>query len=93
MTFPLKNISTLDEKASNQLNAISRLQKFMGFKEEEFFVKLLCLFKLVLFILSSRVGFLLSKISKKDTRTSYSKILNKSGKSTREVKRRRALSL
>ena len=35
MTFPLKNISTLDEKASNQLNAISRLQKFMGFKEEE----------------------------------------------------------
>ena len=29
-----KQISTLVEKASNQLNAISRIQKFMGFKEK-----------------------------------------------------------
>ena len=29
-----KQISTLVEKASNQLNAISRMQKFMGFKEK-----------------------------------------------------------
>ena len=30
----LKNISTLFKKASNQLNVISRIQKFMGFKEK-----------------------------------------------------------
>ena len=30
-----KYISTLVKKASNQLNAISRIQKFMGFKEKE----------------------------------------------------------
>ena len=28
-----KHISTLGKKASNQLNTISRIQKFMGFKE------------------------------------------------------------
>ena len=31
----LKNISTPVKKASNQLNAISRIQKLMGFKEKE----------------------------------------------------------
>ena len=30
-----KHISTLVKKANNQLNAISRIQKFMGFKEKE----------------------------------------------------------
>ena len=30
-----KHISTLVKKASSQLNAISRIQKFMGFKEKE----------------------------------------------------------
>ena len=30
-----KHISTLVKKASNQLNVISRIQKFMGFKEKE----------------------------------------------------------
>ena len=30
-----KHISALVKKASNQLNAISRIQKFMGFKEKE----------------------------------------------------------
>ena len=30
-----KHISTLCNKASNQLNAIGRIQKFMGFKEKE----------------------------------------------------------
>ena len=29
-----KHISTLGKKASNQLNAISRMQKFVGFKEK-----------------------------------------------------------
>ena len=29
-----KYISTLGKKASNQLNAISRIQKFMGFKKK-----------------------------------------------------------
>ena len=32
-----KHISTLDKNASNQLNAIIRIQKFMGFKEKKFF--------------------------------------------------------
>ena len=30
-----KHISTLVKKAGNQVNAISRIQKFMGFKEKE----------------------------------------------------------
>ena len=30
-----KHISTLSKKASNQLNAIGRIQKYMGFKEKE----------------------------------------------------------
>ena len=30
-----KHISTLCNKASNQLNVIRRIQKFMGFKEKE----------------------------------------------------------
>ena len=34
LTFE-KRISTLIKKASNQLNAFSRIQKFMGFKEKE----------------------------------------------------------
>ena len=34
-----KHISTLVKKASNQLNAISRIQTFMGFKEKRNFVK------------------------------------------------------
>ena len=29
-----KHISTLGKKASNQLNTISRIQKFMGFKDK-----------------------------------------------------------
>ena len=31
-----KHISTLVKKASNQLNTIRRIQKFMGFKEKIF---------------------------------------------------------
>ena len=34
-----KHISTLVKKASNQLNVISRIQKFMGFKEKEILLK------------------------------------------------------
>ena len=30
-----KHISTLCKKASNQLNAIGRIQKYMGYKEKE----------------------------------------------------------
>ena len=30
-----KHISTLVKKASNQLNAISRIKEFMGFKEKQ----------------------------------------------------------
>ena len=40
-----KHISTLVKKASNQVNAISRIQKLMGFKGKKLLNKL-CLFKL-----------------------------------------------
>ena len=33
-----KHISALCDKASNQLNAIGRIKKFMGFKEKKFFL-------------------------------------------------------
>ena len=41
-----KYISILVKRASNQLNAISRIQKFMGLKEKEILLNSFCLFKL-----------------------------------------------
>ena len=60
-----KHISTLCKKASNQWNAISKIQKFMGFKEKELFKIALSIQTLITVLLC--VSFLLNKIGKKDT--------------------------
>ena len=60
-----KHISTLCKKASNQWNAISKIQKFMGFKEKELFKIALSIQTLITVLLC--FSFLLNKIGKKDT--------------------------
>ena len=91
-----KYISTLVKKASNRLNAISRIQKFMGFKEKEILLNS--------FVYSNlNYCSLVKKIEKQQERairilynnfsSDYESILNKSGKSTMEVKRIRAHAL
>ena len=60
-----RHISTLCKKASNQWNAISKIQKFMGFKEKELFKIALSIQTLITVLLC--VSFLLNKIGKKDT--------------------------
>ena len=60
-----KHISTLGKRASNQWNAISKIQKFMGFKEKELFKIALSIQTLITVL--SCVSFLLNKIGKKDT--------------------------
>ena len=52
-----QHISTLCNKASNQLNVIERIQKFMGFKEKKFFLKVL--YTQTLVIASCSVLFLI----------------------------------
>ena len=64
-----KHISTLVKKVSNQLNAISRMQKFMGFKEKEILLNSFAYSNFnycPLVSHFSRVAFLLSKIIKKE---------------------------
>ena len=60
-----KHISTLGKKASNKWNAISKIQKIMGFKEKEL-LKLALSIQTLITVLSC-VSFLLNKIGKKDT--------------------------
>ena len=60
-----KHISALGKKASNQWNAISKIQKFMGFKEKELFKIALSIQTLITVLLC--VSFSLNKIGKKDT--------------------------
>ena len=97
-----KHIFTLVKKASNQLNAIIRIQKFMGFKEKEI---LLNSFVYSYFNYCPLVWhFCSSKSVKKiqeqalrilynDFSSDYESILNKSEKSTMETKRLRTLAL
>ena len=49
-----QHIATLCNKASNQLNAIGRIQKFLSFKEKEVFLN-----SLVYSLVSSSLAFLL----------------------------------
>ena len=100
-----KHISTLVKKASNQLNAISRIQKFMGFEEKEillnsFVYSNLNYFPLVWPFCSAKSVKKIEKIQeralrilKNDFSGDYETILNKSGKSTMEVKRLITLAL
>ena len=47
-----QHISTLCNKASNQLNAIGRIQKFMGLRKKKFFLIVLYAQNLVIVLLS-----------------------------------------
>ena len=106
-----KHISTLVKKASNQLNAISRIQKFMGFKEKEILLNSFAYSNfnycpLVWHFCSAKSVKKINTIQKilkiqeralrilyNDFSGDYESILNKSGKSTMEVKRLRTLAL
>ena len=99
------HISYLVKKASNQLNAISRIQKFMGFKEKEILLNSFvhsnfnyC--SLVWHFCSAKSVKKIEKIQERALRilyneisSDYEPILNKSGKPTMEVKRLRTLAL
>ena len=100
-----KHISTLVKKASNQLNAISRIQKFMGFKEKEILLNSFVYSNfndcpLMWHFCSAKSVKTIEKIQERALRILYNDFssdfepnLNKSGKSTMEVKRLRTLAL
>ena len=100
-----QHISTLCKKASNQLNAIGKIKKYMGFKEKEILLNSFVYSNfnycpLVWHFCSSKS---LNKIEKMQERalrllhndftSDYSELLNKSGKPSMEVKRLRTLAL
>ena len=97
-----KHISTLVKKASNQLNAISRIQTFMGFKEKEILLNSFVYSNfnycpLVWHFCSSKsvkeIQERALRILYNDFSGDYESILNESGKSTMEIKRLRTLAL
>ena len=100
-----KHIFTLVKKASNQLNAISRIQKFMGFKEKEILLNSFVYSNfndcpLMWHFCSAKSVKTIEKIQERALRILYNDFssdfepnLNKSGKSTMEVKRLRTLAL
>ena len=97
-----KHISTLVKKASNQLNAISRIQTFMGFKEKEILLNSFVYSNfnycpLVWHFCSSKsvkeIQERALRILYNDFSSDYESILNESGKSTMEIKRLRTLAL
>ena len=99
-----QHISTLC-KASNQLNAIGRIQKYMGFKEKEILLNSFVYSNfnycpLVWHFCSSKSLNKIEKIQGRalrllhnDFTSDYSELLNKSGKPSMEVKRLRKLAL
>ena len=100
-----QHISTLCKKASNQLNAIGRIQKYMGFKEKEVLLNSFVYSNfnycpLVWHFCSSKSLNKIEKIQERalrllqnDFTSDYSELLNKSGKPSMEVKRLRTLAL
>ena len=100
-----KHISTLCNKASNQLNAIGRIQKFMGFKEKEVLLNSFVYSNfnycpLVWHFCSSKSLYKIEKIQERalrllhnDFASDYAELLKKSGKATMEIKRLRCLAL
>ena len=93
------------QKASNQLNAIGRIQKYMGFKEKEVLLNSFVLSNfnycpLVWYFCSSKSLKKIEKIEvralrilNKNSTCDYDQLLNKSGKASMEVKRLRNLAL
>ena len=100
-----KHISTLVNKASNQLNAISRMQKFMDFKEKEILLNSFVYSNfnycpLVWHFCSAKSVKKIEKMQERalgilytDFSSDFESILNKSGKSTMKVKPLRTLAL
>ena len=100
-----KHISTLCKKAGNQLNAISRIQKYMGFKEKEVLLNSFVYSNfnycpLVWHFCSSKSLNKIEKIQERalrilynDYSSNYETILKQSSKSTMEVKRLRSLAI
>ena len=100
-----QHISTLCNKASNQLNAIGRIQKFMGFKEKEVLLNSFVYSNfnycpLVWHFCSSKSLYKIEKIQERalrllhnDFASDYAELLQKSGKATMEIKRLRCLAL
>ena len=100
-----KHISTLCKKASNQLNAIGRIQKYMGFKEKEVLLNSFVLSNfyyclLVWHFCSSKSLKKIEKIQERtlrilynDSTSDYNQLLNKSSKASMEVKCLRNLAL
>ena len=99
----MKHFSTLCNKASDQSNAIGRIQKFVGFKEKEVLLNGFvysnfnyCL--VVWHFCSSKSLYKIEKIQEwallhSDFASDYAELLKKSGKSTMEIKRLRCLAL
>ena len=97
-----KHISTLSKKASNQLNAIGRIQKYMGFKEKEVLINSFVYSNfnycpLVWHFCSSKS---MNKIQERALRILHNDLvsdctglLKKSGKATMTIKRLRCLAL
>ena len=100
-----KHISTLCKKASNQLNAIGRIQKYMGFKEKEVLINSFVYSNfnycpLVWHFCSSKSMNKIEKIQERalkilhnDLVSDYTGLLKKSGKATMTIKRLRCLAL
>ena len=85
-----KHISTLCNKASNQLNAIGKIQKFMGFKEKEVLLNSFVYSNLNLY--SSKSLCKIEKIQERafrllhsDFSSDYAELLKRSGKATMEI--------
>ena len=97
-----EHVSSLCKKASNQLNAISRLHRYLGFKEKEVLINS---FVYANFNYCPQISHFCSvrKIEQIQTRalrilyidfdSDYKTLLDKSGKCTMEVKRLRTLGL
>ena len=99
-----QHISTLYNKASNQLNAIGKIQKFMGFKEKEKEVLLNSFvysnFNYFPLVCSSKSLYKIERIKERVIRLlhsdfiiEYAEIFKKSGKATMEIKRLQCLAL
>ena len=100
-----KHISTLCKKASSQLNAKGRIQKYMGFKEKKVLLNSFVLSNftycpLVWHFCSSKSLKKIEKIQEQvlrkiynDSTSDYNQLLNKSSKASIEVKHLRNLTL
>ena len=100
-----KHISTLCNKASNQLNAIGRIQKFMGFKEKEVLLNSFVYSNfnycpLVWHFCSSKSLYEIGKMQERALRllhneyaSDYAELLKKPGKAAIEIKHLRCISL